>query len=86
MIIAGIVNFILGIVSFLVSGLPDISYSSSFGSAIVTANGYISTVYSFLPLITASLLAIVVFDVAFEFSYFLYKIIYWIIRRFPTQS
>jgi len=86
MIITGIENFILGIVAYLISLLPEVSITSPFGTAIVTANGYISTAYSFLPFITLSLLAIIAFDVAFEFSYFVYKIIYWIIRRFPTQS
>jgi len=86
MIITGIVNFVLGIVYFLVNTLPDVSNTSNFGTAIVTANGYIATAYTFLPLITITLLAIIIFDVAFEFAYFVYKIIYWIIRRFPTQS
>lgn len=86
MIVSKLVNIIIGIAYFLISKLPDVSYSSSFGTAIVTANGYISTAYSFLPLITITLLAIITFDVVFEFAYFTYKIIYWIIRRFPTQS
>ena len=86
MIIAKLVNFILGIAYGLVSFLPDISINSNFGTAIVTTNGYIGTAYSFLPVITVSLLAIIAFDVTFEFIYFTYKIIYWIIRRFPTQS
>lgn len=86
MIISKLANIIIGAVYLLVSLLPDVSTNSAFGSAMSTASGYISTAYSFMPVITASLLAILIFDVAFESGYFLYKIIYWIIRRFPTQS
>jgi len=86
MITANIVNFLIDLASKLVAKLPDISATSDFGNAIITANGYIATAYSFLPVITVTLLAVIVFDILFEGGYFLYKIIYWIIRRFPTQS
>lgn len=86
MITSAFLNIFFSAVSFLISGLPEVSSNSSLVSAVTTASTYISGVYAFLPLITATLLAIIVFDVIFESSYLLYKAIYWVIRRFPTQS
>jgi hypothetical protein len=66
--------------------LPAVSINSNIGSSISTASTYISGVYAFIPLITITLLAIIAFDILFESSYLLYKVVYWVIRRFPTQS
>lgn len=86
MITSAFLSLFFGAVSALMSILPDVSVNSAFGSAIATGSSYISAIHSFLPLITATLLAIIVVDVLFESSYLLFKVIYWIIRRFPTQS
>jgi len=86
MITSAFLNAFFGAVSYLVGKLPDVSTTSNFGSAIATASGYISGVHSFLPLITISVLAILAFDLLFEGGYLLFKVIYWVIRRFPTQS
>lgn len=86
MITSSFINAIFYGVNSLVDKLPNISINSSIGTSISTASGYISGVYSFIPAITISLLAIIAFDILFESSYLLYKIIYWIIRRLPTQS
>lgn len=66
--------------------LPNLSSTSSFGTAIHNASGYISSIYGFLPVITIAILGILSLDVLFETSYFIYKGVYWIIRRFPSQS
>lgn len=86
MITSAFLALFFKVVSGLLALLPNITTNSSFGSAISTGSSYISAVHSFLPLITISLLAIVAFDVLFESSYLLFKVIYWVIRRFPTQS
>jgi len=86
MITSAFLALFFGAVSYLIGLLPAVSYTSSFGSAIATGSSYISAIHSFLPLITATLLAIIVVDVLFESSYLLFKVIYWVIRRFPTQS
>lgn len=86
MITSAFLNLFYGAVSYLVSFLPSVSTNTAFGTAITTASDYISAIHSFLPLITISVLAIITFDVLFESGYLAYKVIYWIIRRFPTQS
>jgi hypothetical protein len=86
MITSALLNTIFGAVSFLIDKLPAITTSSGIGTSIAKASQYISGVYAFIPLISTTLLAIVAFDIIFESSYLLYKIVYWIIRRFPTQS
>lgn len=74
------------LISGLINQLPTASTTSGIGLAITTASSYISAVYSFLPAITVTILAVLAFDLVFETAYIFYKIIYWIIRRFPTQS
>lgn len=79
-------NIIFISVSFLVNKLPDVSMNSSFTTAITTASGYITSIYNIYPYIITSILAIIAVDLAFEGAYMLFKVIYWVIRRFPTQS
>jgi hypothetical protein len=70
----------------LISLLPNVSTTSGFGSAITTASGYISALHSFVPYTTTTMLSILAFDIVFESGYLAFKGIYWVIRRFPTQS
>lgn len=86
MITSAFFNAIFGAVQFLINKLPDITTNSGIGSSIATASTYVSGVYQFIPLISTTILAIIVFDIIFESGYLLYKVIYWVIRRFPTQS
>ena len=86
MITSALLNGIFGAVSFLINKLPSITTNSGIASSIAKASQYISGVYSFIPLISTTILAIIAFDIIFESSYLLYKVVYWVIRRFPTQS
>jgi len=86
MIVTLFLNIIFGVLSYLVSLLPTVTDGGYFTTAITTASGYISAVYDFIPVITVTLLAILTFDILFESGYLLYKVVYWVIRRFPTQS
>lgn len=86
MITSAFLSLFFVAVSGLIGLLPSVSTTSSFGTAITTGSSYISAIHSFMPLITTTLLAIIAFDVLFEGSYLLFKVVYWIIRRFPTQS
>lgn len=86
MITSALLNGIFKAVSFLINKLPSITTNSGIGSSVAAASQYISGVYAFIPLISTTILAIIAFDIIFESSYLLYKVIYWIIRRFPTQS
>jgi hypothetical protein len=85
-LISSFITFFFNTVSFLLSYLPDIPAYSSITTAITTIGGYISSIYSFIPFIITTILAILAFDILFETGYFLFKIIYWVIRRIPTQS
>ena len=86
MITSGILNIFFIVIGYLVSFLPNIETTSNFGTAITTASTYLSTLYAFIPFIVSTLLAIIVFDVVFESGYMIFKVVYWVIRRFPTQS
>ena len=86
MITSAFLNIFFSVISYLLGLLPAVSVSSGFASSIATASTYISGVYAFIPLISTTILAIIAFDIIFESSYLLYKVIYWVIRRFPTQS
>lgn len=86
MIVSIFLNIIYTILNFFVDRLPGLSSTSFFGTIINTASQYISTIHTFLPYSTISLVAIIGFDMVFESGYFFFKVIYWVIRRFPTQS
>lgn len=86
MITSAFLNIIFDAISFLVGKLPDVAINNNLVNAISTASSYISAIHDILPYTIIAVLAIISFDLAFEAGYLLYKVIYWIIRRFPTQS
>jgi hypothetical protein len=86
MITTLILNIVFLSLTALIGLLPTVIDTGTFTTAITTASGYMSGVYAFIPVITATLLAILSFDILFESGYLLYKVVYWVIRRFPTQS
>lgn len=86
MIYSVIVKFVLDAVNTLLGYLPTVTIGGNFATSIVTGSTYISSIYAVLPVIIVTLFAILTFDIVFESGYMLYKVIYWIIRRFPTQS
>jgi len=65
--------------------LSDVSISPSFLTSINTAKGYIASIDPFLPLSNA-LIPVLGILITYETGYFGYKIIMWIVKRFPTQS
>ena len=87
MITTAFLNIIYGLLQLIViplSNLPDITMNSAFATSITTANGYISSFNTFIPLDTIG--AILVLLLAIEGGVLTYKLIMWIIRRIPTQS
>lgn len=86
MILNTFLNIINISVSFLIGLLPDVVVNQTFINTISTVSTYVSALYSFIPTIITAVLAVLVIDLTFEGVYLLYKAIYWIIRRFPTQS
>lgn len=86
MIWSWLFQFFISVLNLLVGLLPVVTDTSGFGASLVTAGHYIAVPYQFVPIITVTLLLIIAFDITFETAYLLYKAIYWVIRRFPTQS
>lgn len=86
MIWSWIFQGVFDILNYFLGMLPSVATNGGIATAIGVANGLISLLYSLFPLIILTLLGILVFDVVFETGYLLFKAIYWVIRRFPTQS
>jgi hypothetical protein len=86
MITSAFLNIFSKVITYFANLLPNIPENSAIITAVATASGYISAIYNIIPYITTSILTIIASDIVFESSYFLYKVIYWVIRRFPTQS
>lgn len=86
MITSVFLSIIISAVTFLVNKLPEITATPTFTTAITTGSGYLSAISGVIPVIVFTLLTIISFDLLFEGGYLFYKIIYWVIRRLPTQS
>lgn len=87
MIITIILYLIYGIVWTIcqtIALLPNVSQISAIGTAVTTVSGYLASLDTFLPI--TAILAILSAFIVYEFSYFSFKVVYWIIRRIPTQS
>ena len=61
--------------------LADVSMTSAVSTSIATASSYYAALNSYLPLDTA--ITIVLFDIAFETSFFVYKMIRWGYKKIP---
>ena len=69
---------------FLIAQLSDVSLTSAIGTAVTTASGYLAGLNVFIPV--ATILSILQAFIVYELAYFTFKLIYWIIKRIPTQS
>jgi hypothetical protein len=86
MITTAFLSILFTVIGWFINMLPSVTTNSAFGSAISTASGYISSIHSFIPYITVTIIAIIAFDLAFESIYLFYKVIMWVLKRLPTQS
>lgn len=87
MIISAILYVIYGVLFAVTSPirlLSDVSDVTGIGSAITIASNYLHGLNIFLPV--TQILAVLSVVIAYETGYFGFKIIYWIIKRIPTQS
>lgn len=86
MIIDGILFLIYGVV-FVVTApfrlFSDVSQPAFFNSTITTANGYLSTGYTWLPYMVNTLLLTWGLFVALEIVIFSYKGVMWLIKKIP---
>jgi hypothetical protein len=84
MIVSALMLLIFNKVNGILSALPSVSTSNPFLASVATASGYLTGLNWIIPVDT--IIAILLFYVSFEAFYLLFKVVYWIIRRFPTQS
>jgi hypothetical protein len=64
--------------------LPNVSLTSSIGSAITTANGYLAALNGFVPVDVFVIILGLVLGV--EVSIWALKVISWILKKIPTIS
>lgn len=86
MITSTFLSIILVVITYIIGLLPDITATPTFTTAITTGSGYLSAISGVIPVIVYTLLTIISFDLLFEGGYLFYKIVYWVLRRLPTQS
>lgn len=67
-----------------IRNLTDVVMSVDFTNAITTANGYLSSVNSFIPVDT--IVQILVVFVGIETAILSYKLLMWVIKRIPAQG
>jgi hypothetical protein len=85
MIFTGILKILYNAISFLIqpiTNLSDASLSGSIGTSITTAGTYLKPFETFLPI--GTMLIIFGIFLVFEFSYGVYKVIMWVIKKIPT--
>lgn len=75
---------VYAILSITILLLPDVSANTNVTQAITTAIGYLNAWQTFLPLTT--IFSVLTAIIVIEGFVALYKLIMWVIRRFPTQS
>ena len=79
-----IIYSILWVITSPLRALDDVVLSSGFSGSISTAGHYISGFNNIIPLDTV--LVLLGLYVGIELAYMGYKLIMWLIKRFPTQS
>lgn len=72
------------VITYPIRGLADVVMATDFSNAITTANGYLSSVNTFIPVDT--IVQILVVFLAIETGVLTYKLIMWVIKRIPAQG
>jgi hypothetical protein len=87
MITSALLSLVYGLaylITLPIVNLADVVMSSDFTTAITSANGYLASLNSFLPMDT--IINILTLFLVIEGAVLTYKLIMWVIRRIPTQS
>lgn len=71
-------------ISLVVASFGTVSNNNTITDSIVTLKTYYNSLNAYVPIDT--LMAIIVFDLAFEGSYFLYKLVRWGYKKVPGIS
>lgn len=79
-----VIYAILWIPVQLIANLSDVSSITGIGSGVIMASNYLHGLNAFLPMTT--LLSVLGIVITYETAYFTFKLIYWVIKRIPTQS
>jgi|FrelakmetLWP11LW_1041352.scaffolds.fasta_scaffold03255_8 hypothetical protein len=72
------------VITLPIRNLADVVMATDFSTAITTANGYIASLNTFIPVDT--IIQILVVFVGIETAVLTYKLIMWVIRRIPAQG
>ncbi len=72
--------FALGI-TFIISGFGDVQANNAISSGITAMATYYNSLDEYLPITT--LVAIIAFDLIFELSVFIYKLVRWGYQKVP---
>ena len=87
MIWTQIINALYSVIQWITTPIrntADVVLPVNFTDAMHTASSYISPLNSIVPIDT--LMSILALFLIIEGAYFAYKLIMWVIKRFPTQS
>lgn len=84
-LIINIVYAIIYAITAIFRLAPDVSLPSGMTSSISTASGYISALDFFVPVHELLFIAFSVFFL-YETTYFIYKLIMWVVRKIPMIS
>jgi hypothetical protein len=80
-------DFIYSVVSTIlspISDLADVSLPGSIASGFTNARGFLHAIDFVVPYTT--LLGVIGFLIGIEVAILTYKVVYWLIKRIPTQS
>jgi len=87
MITDGIINALYAIV-YLISSplrlLNDVTMPVAFSNAMATVGGYLKAIDTIVPIDT--IVIILKISIGIELAYLTYKLVMWVVKRFPTQS
>jgi hypothetical protein len=87
MVIDVIINFIYSVLTTILSpilNLPDVALPADMVNAFINMRSFLDATDFVIPY--ATLMAIIASMIAIEAGIMAYKVIYWLIKRIPTQS
>jgi len=86
MLLNAFLSFIFDIIINLLNRMTDVTTTSMFVSGTVNATHGMALIAHIMPLTVDGLIVILLAFVAIEVAYWGYKVVYWLIKRIPTQS
>jgi len=87
MVIDVIINFIYSVLTTILSSilnLPDVALPADMTNAFINMRSFLDATDFVIPYATFT--AIIASMIAIEAGIMAYKVIYWLIKRIPTQS